>query len=55
MRYLDSLKEAVKHIDVLIKERQYAKLYDLFCKFMIFTYNFISFNCYLNIYSINHI
>ena len=33
--YLDSLKEAAKHIDVLIKERQYAKLYDLFCKFMI--------------------
>ena len=23
------------HIDVLIKEKQYAKLYDLFCKFMI--------------------
>lgn len=33
--YLTNLKDTVLHIDVLIKEKQYAKLYDLFCKFMI--------------------
>ena len=33
--YIDNLVETIKHIDILIKEKQYAKLYDLFCKFMI--------------------
>ena len=33
--YIDNLVEAIKHINILIKEKQYAKLYDLFCKFMI--------------------
>ncbi len=33
--YLTNLRDTVMHIDVLIKEKQYAKLYDLFCKFMI--------------------
>ena len=32
--YLDNLAETINHIDILIKEKQYAKLYDLFCKFM---------------------
>ena len=33
--YINNLVETIKHIDILIKEKQYAKLYDLFCKFMI--------------------
>ena len=33
--YVDNLVETIKHIDILIKQKQYAKLYDLFCKFMI--------------------
>ena len=33
--YIDNLVETIKHIDILIKQKQYAKLYDLFCKFMI--------------------
>ena len=54
--YITNLKDTIIHIDILIKEKQYSKLYDLFCKFMILfivLLVFIAFSLFilLNIYN----
>ena len=45
--YMYDIKNTIIHFDVLIKELQYAKIYDLFCKFMILLIIFLFFIAFL--------